>query len=1032
VKWFLIGFVCLLCSASWVRGDAAGDLYNRGITKLQSEQYESAAVDFDSIITGYPLTQNIDDVQIEAGFAWLHAGKFANAVARLSKLAADTKKPQYQTTALYFTALAQFSMGQKETDKTKANTYFSNAVTTLTTLTNLITTAPTPDNKSLLEQAIYYRGLAQYLRGSYDDAEKDLIQLTQSPQFAASLSLPDYFLLLGSMYAIETNEAVTAKKPDDEIRAKAKKALDVFDHISKDPNALVQANEANMSKGEILFMIAQMDSTSAGYEAALQAYRQVRRKADMIPLQQDRLDQLRKKAALQARANISLTSLANDISLLIAREDNRLNDLKKGDDPIVQALIRMAECYMSTTRPDGTHESDEARTILHRLAHAPLTADQQKEVDFQTLYSYALGGQTDQAQKAYNDYTTKHAGDSQAASLAVLIAGKLMERKDYADALTWAQRSIQDFPNGPNAFDAVTLQAQALTRLGRIADSKKIVDDFLKANSASPKAITMLLSRAQNEEGDGNLDAAVADYKQVKDTPSASPALQASADVGYIHALQSQKKYDDVIAEAKAFETKNPDHPSLPTVMLLAALAMDQKHDPGAIAALQTIAQKFPKDDTASYALFYVVVLDKQANNVPAMIQAAADLRKAYPEAYTSLAQAADMVSGVLIPQKKFDDAIALYQPLTNAPKPDVAAAALNKIAGILLAASNVGHYQSMALDERPKAVKRLSDAEQAYLETLKKFPDQIDAVGDAFEGLVTATKQRKSWGLLKEADMEGALGKLGTEFTTPEMQARFEMAKAGLVFIIKDGVKQYPVALDRFKKVMAANPGLHLTRQEADQFGELLLAAQDYPTASKVYQDLLDNADPNDAVMRGYAYYGLGATDFAQGKVTEAKVNFLKLKALPGAGLWHPHILDAHYGIALADEQSGQPADIAEAKQLYNELMTSPAATVALRTQGLLGFGRLLEKAGFTVKSNGTGPNEFAVHYYRQPHVMFYGPTAPELCAEGLYDAGQAYEKAGDKANAKAQYDEILKTYGMTAPDWATKAQAAEVKLVP
>jgi hypothetical protein len=230
---------------------------------------------------------------------------------------------------------------------------------------------------------------------------------------------------------------------------------------------------------------------------------------------------------------------------------------------------------------------------------------------------------------------------------------------------------------------------------------------------------------------------------------------------------------------------------------------------------------------------------------------------------------------------------------------------------------------------------------------------------------------------------------------------------------------------------VIAANPSLQLTRQEASQFGELLLMAQDYPTATKIYGDLLNNAPLNDQVARGDGYYGLGATALGQGNLAEAKANFLKLKGLPGGGLWHPHILDADFGIALADEQSGQPADLDEARQTYAQLMQAPQGGVALQAKAMLGYGRILEKSGNAIKPTATGPTEYAVHYYQEPNLIYDGST-PEQSAEGLYDAGQAYAKAGDKANAKKQYDTLLKSYATTAPDWAAKAQAAEAQLGP
>jgi tetratricopeptide (TPR) repeat protein len=1036
----------LLCSATWVKGDAAADLYNQGVTALQNEKYDDAAKAFDTIITGYPTSPNIDDVRISAGFAYLHAGKFNEAVTRLAKNAADASKPDYRATALYFTALAQFSQGQKETDKNKANTAFTQAVTTLTTLINLITTTPTPDNQGFLEQAVYYRSLSQYLREDYDAAEKDLLELTQSPQFSASLTRPDYLLLLGSVYAVETNQAVTAlteekkkaedaRRPTADIEAKAHdkinvlagKALAAFDQVSRDPNALVQANDANMSKAEIFFLLAQFDPTPVSYEKALEAYRLVKRKADMIPLQQKRLDEMRQQAQEEARSLTSLKTLSNNISLVIGREEGRLNDLKNGPDPIIQALMRMAECYNSMKEPD------EARTILHRLvAHASLTPDQQQEVDFQLLYSYVLGGQTDKADAALTAYLGSHGDDPQADSISYQIAAKLLDRRDYAGALHQAKRSLEDFPKGRYAADAVGLEAQALTRLGQYAAAGEVVDKFLKANPNSPRALNLVLDRAQNEAGEENFAAALADYQKVRATVLAGPDLQAAADAGCIQTLRSLGRFDDVISEAKAFEAKYPKHPALPSVLLFAALAMDQKHDPGAVAALQDLAGKFPQSEVSPFALSFVVNIHHRANNVPAMIQAANDLRQAYPDKYIYLAQAADEVGAVLVAQKKFDDAIALYQPLTGAPKPDVAATARNKIAGIWLeSAKALGAYQSLDLDTRAEAEKRLSIAEQAYLETLKTYPDQLDAVGDAFDGLAATAKQRRSWDLLKDADLEGYLGKSGAGFTTPEMEARFEMAKAGLVFIYKNGVTQYPTALERFRKVIAANPGLRLTRQETDQFGQLLLATQDYPTALKVYGDLLDNAPANDTAARGYAYYGLGAAYFGQGNLAQAKEYFLKLEALPQGGRWHPHILDADYGIALADEQSGQPAQLDEARQMYAGLMQRPEGGVALQAKAMLGYGRLLEKSGNALKPTAEGPTEYAAHYYQEPHLLF-GPATPAQSAKGLFDAGQVYEKAGDKATAKKQYDDLVQAYSATAPDWAAKAHAAEAKLGP
>ena len=121
MKWFLIGSLCLFCSATWARADAASDLYNQGISSLNNNKYDDAAAAFDKIISGYPTTPNIDDVHIRAGLAYIYAGKYATAVDRLQNVSAPGAKPEVRGTGLYFTALAQFSgaekqRGQKEDD----------------------------------------------------------------------------------------------------------------------------------------------------------------------------------------------------------------------------------------------------------------------------------------------------------------------------------------------------------------------------------------------------------------------------------------------------------------------------------------------------------------------------------------------------------------------------------------------------------------------------------------------------------------------------------------------------------------------------------------------------------------------------------------------------------------------------------------------------------------------------------------------------------------------------------------------------
>jgi tetratricopeptide (TPR) repeat protein len=1044
VKWFLVGSLCLLCSITVVRGqDAASKLFNDGITYLNNAQYDEAAKNFQTIVTSYPTFQQIDTAHLLAGRAFFFAKKYSDAINVLQKEAASNGKPEFRGQGLFLTALAQFSAAQEKSSGSNVDTAgFTTDVATFTTLINFIQQNPSADNRTFLEQALYFRSLANYELNKYDTSAQDLVSLTTDSQYAQSLSRPDYLLQLGDIYSIETSNLTSDKNAtSSSVSEMGNKAIATLDQVINDPNALVQANDASMSKAQVLVMLAQLNgNASDGYQKALDAYRLIKRKADLIPAQQARLQQLRdiaQKLAVQNAQNHT-SGGTDQLALLIAREQGKLDSLQAADtpDPIIEALIGIAECYINITGPDGKKEADESRTVLHRLTeHANLTPDQKKKVDFNILLSYVLGGQTDKAGAALDNYLKQHAGDPNADSLSLQIAQELFKRKDNDGALVQAQRSIKDFKNGRYIGDAYTLEARILTAMGRIKESDAVVDDFLASNPTSPLAFQMLLTRGANKAANNDLPGALLDFGKVKDATGAAPELQSGAAASYIQTLQKLSKFDDVIAEVKKYEAKytDPTNKALPAVMLFGAQALAAKNDPGAIAALQDVARKFPKDPViAPIALYSVVTAYQRAGNLTLMLQAAKDLQTTCPEAYSQILLADDAVSAELMKQKppRYDDAAALYDPLTKAGDETIAAPAENKIGDVRFAQAKAFHYQSLppagtpnATVTRADAQKALTAAETAYVTTLKNWPQQINSVGDAIEGLVNVAQRNRSWGVFKDdTDYETYLTQVSKDLTSPDMPAHFEMAKAGLVFVVKNGATQYPAALDRYRKVVAANPSLRLTRQEADQFGGLLLQAKDYETAQKVYQQLLANAASNDAASLAVAYNGLGSVALAQNQFPAAKDNFTKMFSLPGGAGWSKHISEAQYGLAFAQENAGTPQDLAAAKLTYGQLMKSVAAGAVIQTKALVGYGRILDKQGNGLKPELAGPNEYAVHYFLQPNVMFQVAT-PEQSAEGLYLAGQVYDKAGDKANAKKQYDAIKATYKDSAPDWYAKA---------
>jgi outer membrane protein assembly factor BamD (BamD/ComL family) len=991
----------------------ANDAMGRG-------DYATAAKDYNTIVTTYPSTPNIEVITISAGYAFLHSDDYLKAVDTLSKLTAENTKPEFRGKALFFTGLAQFSQAHKLTDQKddkNATEEYREAGQTLATLIAFINKDKSPDNLDLLENAMYYQALCAYGQNLYEESETDLDGILA--KFPNSLQKPDYLLLLGSIYAVQANDLITANKPNADVVAAAQKAIATFDQVINDPNAKVQGNEANMREGEILYLIAQVDP--ANYTKALDVFRRVLRKQDMIDVQQGRIDQLRAQQQADLQANgVNGTTVSNSKAMILDREVARLKALTNGSDPIIQALIRMAECYIGLKQPD------DARTILHRLHGLQLPPDQQQEVDLQTLISYTLGGVADKADAALTDYLAKHAGDPSVDSISVQIAAGIGKHKDYNGELKQALRSLTDFPKGKHVAEAIELQADALTNLGQVDAAKKVIDNFLAANPTSPVAFGLLISQGKGLIQKNDLQGALHSFDLVRNNPAAAAAaFQPSADAYYIQVLNTLHRYDEVIKEGQDFAKKYPTDQASPSVQVLTAMAMDKKNDPAAVPLLQSVA-KLPgvSPDIGSFALYYIVAIDQRENKTPEMVQAVTDLRTAFPTAYALISQANDAVVAILEKQKKFDDAAGLYQPLVTAPAKEVASDAQNKIGGVWLdAAKAMGNYQSLQTDvARAEAEKRISTAEQAYVATLKNFPDQLGAVGDALQGLVNTAMTRDRWGLVKDADLEGYFTKMGADLTDPVMQTRLELTKAGLVFSLKNGHDQDAAALDRMTKAIAASPGLELTTQETDQYGELLIGAKNYPQAQAVYQALLAHAKPNEQVKLATGYYGLAATYLAQNDFPNAKIWLSRMLNLSAGAAWSSHATDAQLGMAEINEQSSAPEDNAAAKNAYADLMRSPTAGAINQAKAMLGYGRILEKSGAAVKTPTQTDIEYATHYYEQVD-LFYGPATPELSAQGLYLAGEAYLKANDAADAKKDFDKLRSTYATTASDWVAKA---------
>jgi outer membrane protein assembly factor BamD (BamD/ComL family) len=247
---------------------AAAQLQIDGNKAMAGQDYATAAKDFDQIVTTYPSTPHIEDITIRAGYAYLHSNDYLKAINELQKLTLPAVAPEFRGKALFFTGLAQFSQAHKLTGAA-GEEFYRSAGETLAALIDLINTKDAADKNDLLETAMYYQALSAYGQEKYDESAADLE--TMLKDFPTSLQKPDYLLLLGSVYAVQANDAINAKQTGPQVMAIAQKAIDAFDAVIADPNAKVQGNEANMREGEIFYLLAETEASY--YQKALDGRR---------------------------------------------------------------------------------------------------------------------------------------------------------------------------------------------------------------------------------------------------------------------------------------------------------------------------------------------------------------------------------------------------------------------------------------------------------------------------------------------------------------------------------------------------------------------------------------------------------------------------------------------------------------------------------------------------------------------------------------------------------------------------------------
>ncbi|MEX1118896.1 MAG: tetratricopeptide repeat protein [Terrimicrobiaceae bacterium] len=987
LKYLLPLLASLVLSVPMVKAQSPGaaEANNAAYTLFSAGNYAEAAKAYEQLLKDYPTDLVVGIGQIQLAFSYYFLGRFDEAQAILAKATSGPPLPpelQQVADGLLPQILSAKASAMAAADAQRKTT-FEQAIAKFTEFISKYPAAPD------LESVIYSRAIANYQIEKYEDVVKDAELNIQ--KFPESPTLPQTKNLLA--IALATQGSLELGKGGDKAKAFTfyQRAADLLREIIKNRRDIALYNEANFQLAEILFNQAGFSEEAERpplFQEALAAYRAIAPKEEIVALQQDRVAAFpdRRREALQQRNQALLKQLEREN----LRELTKLEELKNKPDQVASALLKMGEIFYQQGNINA------ARTLLrHVTPHLKSDEEKKRELYFRTM-TYGLQGNSDFALAGYNEFQSNFKGDPLADNLPVTMGTMLLGQNKPEDAIRYFDESLTVYPDGRFTGLSVVSKAAAEARLGQYDGAAKTFQDFLAKNPPPEVGVIAQAGLANIYKDTSKWDEAIAAYKLVREKyPETSQAVEAEYWIGI--ATQQKGENAAAIPLLEAFSKTHPEHP-------LAALALYAKggaqlatnDKPGGIASLAEVAAKYPDSQPAPYTYFMRAQLSGQEGDSNQVITLMREFIEKYPKD-DKVFFAFDSVAQTLLATGKPEEALAAYRDFAqNYEESPQAADALQKAADLQRAAGEgLGRYGALNEAERAKWKTNVEASIATSEELLQKYPDS-PSVALALRTLLQTQRLLAGAELKSPADIETYFQGLAESAASPQ-------AKSKVLFALADYVEESDSGKALEIRMTAFDPQVVYAPADLDAYGTQLLAQKKTEEALVLFQKLEADypipagtsptqATPLIQEAQAIALFGRGRLAQEAGQTAEAGKLFEQLKSLYP---WSPKVLEANFGIAQSNKESGQ---LDEAITLLTAIIRAPNATAELRANSMLLFGAImLEKRKLTTDPK--QKEEFlggAIDNYIKI-AQFYGGV-PKAAAEGLWVGAQLIE---EQANA-------------------------------
>lgn len=756
----------------------------RGEEAVNQQKYADAVQTFEGLINQFPQSAVIPQAYFRLGYAYYLLGDYDKAVENFQKSStARGAAPEIVELALSLTPQVIAAKASKlKADDPARDRALEDAIKQFDIFLQRF-----PQSEEG-ESANMGKALAMFQLRKFEEAAAALRANLQ--KFPQSETIQDSEFTLALVLGADGASALAkATAPDPGALGKLEEGEKLLRGIigrRTTPQAnLALINDAQFQLGEMLNARASFtdpkkkDEREAHYKKALDAYRGVFTKEQVIAAQKQRIENVGQRR-IDAGKKGDLATFRR-LQRVQEKEQEKLATFEGRGDQTVTAKVKSGQIFFQMGK------FDEARVLLTFVEPHAEDPEDKKQVLYYVTMTYALQNVMDKAVERYDAFQAAHKGDPLGENLQLVMAAGYLSKDpkifNPEKAIQYCKEGLEIYPKGRFTSDLLNVQASALIGLKRYDEALALLKQFIASSPPKELAADAEFNLAIIYKDTGKIDESLKTFGAIRDQYAGT--RQAEQAAYWLGELSLGKDPKTAIGELKAFIAKFPESELLPQAYF--ALARGQVAagmSDEAVKTFRELPQKFPQSEPAPYSYFERAKLFANQQKYDECLAIMKEFIANYPE-NPALFQAHDFMAQILASQKKGMEALAIYEGFAKEhPEDPSAPEALLKVSSLWKGyAAEQGPILAQDATKRAEWTKGTTNSITAAEQVVTKYPESA-AVALALANLLEAQAGRLPTKEVTREDIEIYFNDLATKAADkPTLQSKIQFTLAGFLF---------------------------------------------------------------------------------------------------------------------------------------------------------------------------------------------------------------------------------------------------------